>query len=145
LHSDHRAPILDYEQLMRLALVLNRDHQEAEKLFRLAAFNVLAHNQDDHGKNFSFLMDEKGIWRFAPAYDLTFSAGPGGEHSSLVMGEAKRPTMNHLLQLGEKFSIKDRKLILEEVREAVSLWGKFAGELGVSKATKTMVEKVIAI
>jgi serine/threonine-protein kinase HipA len=145
LHSDHKAFILDYEQLMRLALILNRDHREAEKLFRLAAFNVLAHNRDDHGKNFSFLMNEQGDWRFAPAYDLTFSAGPGGEHSTLVMGEGKRPTMDHLLRLGEKFSIKDRKAILDEVREAVNLWGKFAGELGVSKESKALVEKTIAI
>ena len=27
-----------------------------EKMFRLAVFNVLFHNRDDHSKNFSFLM-----------------------------------------------------------------------------------------
>lgn len=29
-------------------------------MFRLAVFNVIAHNQDDQGKNFAYLMDAKG-------------------------------------------------------------------------------------
>lgn len=55
------------------------------KMFRLAAFNVLAHNRDDHAKNFTFLMDSNGLWRLSPAYDLIFSSGPRGEQS--MMGE----------------------------------------------------------
>jgi serine/threonine-protein kinase HipA len=45
-------------------------------MYRLACFNVLAHNRDDHSKNFAFLMDESGVWKISPAYDLTFSFGP---------------------------------------------------------------------
>ncbi|MFZ9004716.1 MAG: HipA domain-containing protein, partial [Robiginitalea sp.] len=39
---------------------LTKDVREVEKMFRLAVFNVLAHNRDDHAKNFSFLMDNTG-------------------------------------------------------------------------------------
>ncbi|MCW5204407.1 HipA domain-containing protein [Desulfobulbus sp. N2] len=43
-------------------------------------FNILAHNRDDYVKNFSFLLDDRtGKWSLAPAYDLTFADGPGGE------------------------------------------------------------------
>ena len=73
LHSDFRVPSLDYEDLLNLTGALTKDIREVEKMYRLAVFNVLAHNRDDHAKNFSFLMDEKGEWKFAPAYDLTFS------------------------------------------------------------------------
>jgi serine/threonine-protein kinase HipA len=41
-------------------------------------FNVLAHNRDDHSKNFSYLMDKDGQWKLSPAYDLTFSSGSRG-------------------------------------------------------------------
>ncbi|PLX05208.1 MAG: type II toxin-antitoxin system HipA family toxin, partial [Marinilabiliales bacterium] len=57
LHADHRYPSLDYDGLFRCALILNQDIQEVTKLFRLATFNIFAHNRDDHSKNFSFLMD----------------------------------------------------------------------------------------
>lgn len=143
LHSDHRLPSLDYEHLIQLTLHLHRDLREAEKLFRLAAFNVFAHNRDDHGKNFSFLMDPTGNWRLAPAYDLTFSSGPGGEHCTTVMGEGRHPSTGHLLRLGEMFSIKERKAILEEVKDAIGRWKEFATEMGVSKASQSMVQKLL--
>lgn len=60
LHSDFRTPSLDYEDLITLTGVLTRDMREVEKLYRLAVFNVLAHNRDDHSKNFSYLMDSQG-------------------------------------------------------------------------------------
>jgi serine/threonine-protein kinase HipA len=141
LHTDHRVPSLDYETLLRLALHLNNDIREAEKLYRLAAFNVMAHNRDDHGKNFSFLMTAEGCWRFAPAYDLTFSAGPGGEQSTTVMGEGRAPGMAQLLKLGEQFSLRARKEILEEVATAVAAWPSFADEAGLSKASTSLIQK----
>ena len=36
-------------------------------MFRLAVFNVIAHNRDDHGKNVTYLMNAKGEWRLSPA------------------------------------------------------------------------------
>lgn len=78
LHSDFRTPSLDYEDLVALTGMLTRDVREVEKLYQLAVFNVLAHNRDDHSKNFSYLMDSQGRWKISPAYDLTFSSGPRG-------------------------------------------------------------------
>ena len=69
---------LDYENLFRLGKSLTRNPEDVEKLVRLMAFNVRLGNQDDHSKNFSFLLDAKGRWRLAPAYDLTPSRGVGG-------------------------------------------------------------------
>jgi serine/threonine-protein kinase HipA len=135
LHADHRTPALDYETIMKATLYLTRDVNECETQFRNAVFNVLAHNRDDHSKNFSFLMDNNGVWKVSPAYDLTFSSGPSGEHSTMIMGEGKNPTKNHLLKLANVGSIKQDKAlnIIDRVLQATAKWNKFAAEAGVSK------------
>ncbi len=145
IHADHRLPSLDYEQIMRTTLALTRNVQELEQILRLATFNVFAHNRDDHAKNFSFLMDEKGNWRVAPTYDLTFSGGPGGEHSTTVMGEGKRPGKEHLLMLAEKVGIAKplANTIIDEVKAAVQQWPIYAEETGVTKASKKIIADVI--
>ena len=48
LHSNFRTPSLDYEDLITLTGVLTQDIREVEKMYRLAVFNVLSHNRDDH-------------------------------------------------------------------------------------------------
>ncbi len=145
LHADHHTPNLDYELLMRLGLHLDNDIRTATMIFRLAAFNVCAHNRDDHSKNFSFLMNASGIWRFAPAYDLTFSGGPGGEHCTTVMGEGRAPSRKHLLSLGEKFGIKQRSDILDEVQAAVARWPEFAAQAGVGNASMALIRKGLSV
>lgn len=135
LHADHREPSLDYETIMKATLYLTRDLRECEVQFRNMVFNVLSHNRDDHSKNFSFLMDAEGIWSVSPAYDLTFSSGPAGEHSTLVMGEGKNPSKDHLLKLSAIGNIKkDRALeIIEEVSKAIQKWNDFAEKSSVPK------------
>ena len=64
--------------------------------------NYVIENKDDHAKNFSFLMNEFGEWKLSPAYDLTFSNGPGGEQSTMVLGEGRNITVKHLSKLGEE-------------------------------------------
>lgn len=136
LHSDFRTPSLDYEDLIALTGMLTRDAREVEKLYRLAVFNVLSHNRDDHAKNFSFVMDETGEWKLSPAYDLTFSSGPRGEQSTMVMGEGKHPTTQHLTALGQEAKIDPSKItdIIEQTRHALTEWQRLANEHGVAKA-----------
>ena len=144
LHSDFRLPSLDYKDLVILTSVLTKDVREVEKMYRLAVFNVLAHNRDDHGKNVSFLMDESGLWKISPAYDLTFSAGPGGEHSTTVMG-AGRPTKTHLRKLGEHAGISHSlsEQIIDQTRSALSRWPHLAHTYGVSSSRIKRISSVI--
>lgn len=99
LEVSHRIPSLDYNTLMALTLELTKDYSEVEKMYRLMCFNVFAHNRDDHSKNFTFLYDtEKGGWRLAPAYDLTYSNSIGGEHATCINGNGKiRHSQTYLL------------------------------------------------
>jgi serine/threonine-protein kinase HipA len=137
LHADHRIPSLDYEILLKATRYLTKDISECEKQFRQMAFNVFAHNRDDHSKNFSFLMDKDGKWTVSPAYDLTFSSGPVGQHSTTILGEGKAPSLSHMLKLAEIVSIKPKTAlaIIDEVRAAVSKWDKFADKSKVGKAS----------
>ncbi len=144
-HSDFRFPTLDYDDLLRLTLHLTKSMVEVEKMFRLACFNLFAHNRDDHAKNFSFLMDEKGVWRLSPEYDITFSFGPGGEHSTMYLGEGKKPTKEHLLELGKRHGLKKTNLVIDEVERAVKRWEEFALKVKLSRKTIGEIGKYITI
>jgi len=143
IHSDFRFPTLDYDDLLRLALHLTKSMAEVDKMFRLACFNLFAHNRDDHAKNFSFLMDEKGAWRVSPAYDITFSFGPGGEHSTMYLNEGKNPTKEHLKNLAKKYGIKKYDKIIDEVISGVVKFKSIANDVGVSKNTIFRINKII--
>ncbi len=144
VHSDFRYPTLDYDDLMSLALHLTKSVVEQEKVFRLACFNLFTHNRDDHAKNFSFMMDEKGLWYFSPVYDITFSQGPGGEHSTTYMGEGKNPATVHLLKLGEKHGLKNTEMMIEDVKRSVKRWKEFATVAGVSSPTIQGLDKIFS-
>ena len=93
-------------------------------MYRHAVFNVMSHNRDDHAKNFSFIMDPVGEWALSPAYDITFSSGPGGQQSTTVLGEGKDPSSAHLTTLGQKAKLNDKTIaqIVERTRHALSEW-----------------------
>ncbi len=145
LHSDFRIPSLDYEDLIALTTALTRNAREIEKLYQLAVFNVLAHNRDDHSKNFSFLMDKEGEWKLSPAYDLTFSYGPRGEQSTLVMGEGRNPSINDLIKLGDEAKISKTRIteIIDQTRLALASWKVLAKEYGVSASNISLIGKNI--
>ncbi len=145
LHADHRVPSLDYDGFLKATQILTKNVTEVEKAFRLACLNVLAHNRDDHPKNFSYLLDDAtGQWALSPAYDLIFSAGPGGEQSMMVMGEGRAPGLEHLRALGKKHGVKRAQGIIEEVRAAIARWPSFADAAGVAKKSATMIASRIA-
>ena len=133
IHADHRSPSLDYDMVLRATRALTRNIQDAERAYALACFNVLAHNRDDHVKNFSYLLNARNEWMFAPAYDLIFSYGPGGEQSMLVMGEGRNPGMAQLEALGRQHGIKNAPEILGRVKEAVANWPRYAEQAEVSR------------
>lgn len=143
LHSNFRTTSLDYEDLLTLTWGLTKDVREVEKMYRLAVFNVLAHNRDDHAKNFSFVMDENGQWKNSPAYDLTFSNGPGGEQSTTVMGEGRKPEEKQLVKLGLGTGLS--KEIVDEAiaktKSALAMWDRLAKEFGVSQSNINLIGK----
>jgi serine/threonine-protein kinase HipA len=142
MHDNFRLSNLDYGNIMDCAFRLERDVRAYEKILRLAAFNIFAHNRDDHSKNISFLMDENGKWKIAPAYDLTFSSSSHGMHSTMVSGESANPTKQHLLELANYFKIKNASNIIDQVQEVIYNWKVYANQYNVSFESKNRIKNL---
>ncbi|EJL48280.1 HipA-like protein [Rhizobium sp. CF122] len=147
LNANHREASLNYEQLHKLTLMMTRDSADVLKMFRNMVFNVYAKNRDDHVKNHAFLMNGSGRWSLAPAYDLTFSSGPGGEHSAAIAGEGRDPGMSHLLTVSRGASISDHdaKEVIEQVRTAISRWPQFAEKVQLSRSRTAELDRILNV
>ena len=88
-------------------------------------------------------MNEKGEWKFAPAYDLTFSSSSHGYHATMVAGESQSPGTSHLLELAEHFDVATPKEIIDQVQNIVSGWRKYASAAGVSKGSSLNIERAL--
>jgi len=143
MHDDFRRSSMDYGNLMDCGFRLVKHVGVYEKILRLAAFNVYAHNRDDHSNNFAFLMNSIGEWSFAPAYDLTFSSSSHGFHSSTVAGESEAPGKVNLMELAEDFMVKKFEISIDEVQRAVKNWKQYAEDCGVSKKNTEMIQSVL--
>lgn len=140
-HDNFRRSSVDYGHIIDTAYTLEGSAAARNKILQLAAFNVFSYNRDDHSKNFSWLMDESGIWTLTPAYDLTYSSTTIGEHSTLIAGEGANPERSNIMKLANEFSISKPKEIIEEVQESISLWPSIAKECGVSSASRNRIQK----
>ncbi len=146
LYADYRLPSLDYRDLITLTRAITHDRREVSAMFALAVFNVLAHNRDDHARQFTFLLMRNGQWQLAPAYDLTFSPGPGGEHSTSVLGRGNQITNSHLVALGKSADLDDAesKRIIESTAAAVADWDRFARDCDVGEASRSRIGSALA-
>jgi serine/threonine-protein kinase HipA len=146
IHSNFRVPSCDYRDFFKVVRILTKNHQDLRQAFRLMVFNVLTHNRDDHVKNFSFCLDESGGWRLAPAYDLTFAPGPGGEHSMTVQGQGRAPGQREMWAVGRGEGLRDKDMaaMYDEIRAAVEQWPILANEVGVSEENVDRLRGVFA-
>mgnify|MGYP005984816651 CR=1 FL=1 len=133
LDVDFRQPSVDYEGLLKLVRWTTRHADDQNEMFRRMTFNVLTHNRDDHLKNHAFLMDAGGSWRLSPAYDVSFSDGPGGEHHLAIAGEGRRPGRKHVEAVGRTLGMKPAAItgLVDPVRAAVADWPRHADAAGV--------------
>ena len=137
---------VDYADLMKLARIVCRDVRAVEQMFRRMVFNVRALNRDDHVRNHGFLMDRAGAWRLAPAYDVSWSQGPGGEHSLAVAGEGRRPGAAALAQVARGAGLRPRSAarIIDEVDAALSQWPRLAEQFAVPPALDREIAAALA-
>ena len=146
LQADHRLPSLDYETLLLATLRLTGDQREVQKAFARCVFNVLMHNRDDHSRNFAFRLDEQGLWKLSPAFDLTYSPGPGGEHSTSVAGHGKNIGKAHLMQVARVggVSAKVAERVVSDWIQVAGGMNKLVRELPIRRATVQEILKSTA-
>ena len=111
-HAD-RDGVNSYEQLVLLCRQLGLGHQADLEVFRRAVFNIVGRNQDDHTKNFGFLMDRNGVWSLAPAFDMVYSYDPTGRwtrnHQSWLNGKNSDFVIEDLIAFGRYCNLSERQ------------------------------------
>lgn len=145
LHADYMAPTLDYEVLMNVAWKLTQSAVQVEEQFRRAVFNLFAINRDDHAKNHGYVMSDDGRWELSPAYDLTYSSGPHGEHWTSYSGEGQNPGITQLLKVAKVASIPEKTAhsIIDQVKTAVTAFKRLADEHDVPVKTSNPIARHI--
>mgnify|MGYP003306847297 CR=1 FL=1 len=146
-HMDFNAPRRhSYEEAFLVMKRLRLPYSDLIQLFKRMVFNEYTKNFDDHTKNISFLMDKRGIWSLAPAYDVTFSYRKDSiwvnAHQMLINGKADKILIDDLLEVAARAGIKkaDARRSIEEVRQAVLQWERFASMAGLSEYNYKKIE-----
>lgn len=136
-----------YEQLFQTMRTLRMTYPEAEQMFRRMVFNVMATNYDDHTKNFSFRLKQNGKWELSPAYDVCYSYDPKNiwvsQHSLSINGKHTRIIKSDLMTIASTNNIKKGEGIIEEIKETVCNWSKYADQVKVSAELKGSITKTL--
>ncbi|QDV06724.1 putative DNA-binding transcriptional regulator [Planctomycetes bacterium Poly30] len=137
------------EQLFLTMKQLGIPQPEIEQQFRRVVFNLVGCNQDDHVKNFAFLMDRGGRWSLSPAYDLCHSEGSDftRHHQLSLNGKTNgfdRADLKALAEYADLPRSRD-KHILQEVCDAFAGWEALAKELGVPAPLQEHVLKTLRL
>jgi serine/threonine-protein kinase HipA len=148
-HLDFNNPIAhSYEQAVTVIRRLGLSMDAVEEQFRRMVFNVIARNQDDHVKNIAFLMDKRGQWSLAPAFDVMYAYNPSGtwtaSHQMSLAGKREGFTLEDLKAVADTASMKRGRaeVIAREVAKAVSGWREFAAMAGVASKQIDMIADV---
>jgi serine/threonine-protein kinase HipA len=136
-----------YEETMNIMRHLRMPYHDQEQLFRRMAFNVIMRNQDDHTKNFSFLLKEMGEWRLSPAYDVTYAFSPDNYwirmHQMSVNGKLENITRKDLTEFAHRMNIRNAKDVIDTITSAATEWKRYAKLSGVPDKTAERIDRVL--
>ena len=139
----------DYSQCLEAMRRLNLGPESFQQMFRRIAFNVMAKNCDNHTKNLSFMLRERGAWELAPAYDLIYAYNPAGEwtyqHLMSVNGKFQQIRREDLLIVADRFQIPAASQLLKEVREVVGQWPDFARQANLQGAVSERISEQLTL
>ena len=150
MHIDFNIPLhFSYDEAIRVVWNITRDKRDVLEFYKRTIFNVIARNQDDHAKNTSFLMDEKGEWRLSPAYDITYANGLGftQNHQMSIIGKTNDFTFDDLLVLAKKNDIKESiaQDIIYKTIDVVSNFRRSAVRLGIREDLIELVNEDLRV
>lgn len=137
-----------YEDLIATCRELSLPETAIEEIYRRMVFNVMANNTDDHHKNFSFLLEENGNWKLAPAYDVTFifnknGTGPNIDRRLSIGGKTAEINMEDLLEFAHRNGIKNAKVIIDQVAEAIRDFARHAESNGITQPWRGIIQKTL--
>ncbi|MGI9280006.1 MAG: type II toxin-antitoxin system HipA family toxin [Endozoicomonas sp.] len=144
MNADFRKPSMDYDDLLKVSQVLCQNPAVAQEQFTRSMFNLFGLNQDDHTKNWSFLMDDLGQWSLAPFYDVTFSPSPYNQHMMAYLGYGSEPPVKAVQKLAKQANIatwNQAKQVIERVLDALQDWPELAADFDVRPSTKKLIAR----
>ena len=146
IHEDFiRQNACTYEKYLRITETLTKSPAQTKEAYRRMVFNVIGKNCDDHTKNFSFLMNEKGKWTLSPAYDLLYSFGRSlyGEHKMSINGKNSEIKVDDLAQCG--YSVGLEKTFMKETIEEISdIFNNLSEHFKESNLSKDMQKEILS-
>jgi serine/threonine-protein kinase HipA len=137
-----------YEDFISTCRELSISELQIEQLFTRMVFNVMANNTDDHNKNFSFMLEENGQWRIAPAYDMTFifntnATGPNMYRKLSIKGKRCDITKDDLLDFAKQNDIKNAAAIIKRVAESIKKFGEYAESCNITQPWRGIIRKTL--
>lgn len=141
--------VTSYDELFGICRSLGLPYRDLEQVFRRAVFNYLAGVSDDHDKNFSFLMSEKGVWRLSPAYDETFTVNYknrfiGDRHAMTMAGNDRLVSRHQLLKFASENDIRNADDIIDEVISTLMTFEQKAADAGIDVAFIEIISEYIS-
>jgi serine/threonine-protein kinase HipA len=136
-----------FDAMRRLKLPMDALEQQ----FRRMIFNVVARNQDDHVKNIAFLMNPRGEWSLAPAFDVTYAYNPQGRwtrsHQMTLNGKQEGFTLEDFRACAAVAGLKRGRVqtILDEVRTVVTRWSDYAERAGVCPSHRDRIRASLCL
>jgi len=133
LNIDYRERTPDGSTFLRTIDDVTRDRRQVVEGFRRIVFNYIGSNKDDHSKNFSFLMNRRGEWTLAPAYDIGFSKGENDLHQMRLGDKSRNAETKDFRRLAEDFDVTRWEASVEMTVAAFEKWPLLAKNNGVPK------------
>lgn len=138
-----------YEQLFMTMRRLNLPKTDIEEQFRRVIFNLVGCNQDDHVKNFAFIMSREGHWSLTPAYDLCHAEGSDFTrfHQLSINGKTNNFALADLKHLAKYAGLPNNyeKRVLEQTLEAFSTWPEKARQLDIPTSIQKHVQRTLLL
>jgi serine/threonine-protein kinase HipA len=90
-------------------------------------------------------MNEKGQWKLAPAYDLTYSHSSelrgAKRHQLSINGKREHISLEDLRIVAKENGIKKPQDLIEQVMAAVEQWSDIAKNAGIPNAQVNVIKK----
>ena len=138
-----------YEQLFMTMRELGLPQSSFDEQFRRVVFNLVGCNQDDHVKNFAFMMDRQGQWSLAPAYDLCHSEGSEFTrfHQLSVNGKLTGYELSDLKHLASYAGLPRgrEKQVLQKTQDAFAGFARLADDLGIPQPLQAHVVSTLRL
>lgn len=143
---DYQALTGSYDHLFETTMNLTRNIVCLREQVLRAIFNVLAHNCDDHAKNFSFQMSDRGEWELSPAYDLSMAENQTKGNWLSINGKRSSITADDFHSVVAHLGLS--RIEVDEMFQTVSAvtarWPEYAKASGVGAKLSNVVETVLS-